>query len=101
METVILKNGAKEAKVLVMSTMPLLKDLMEENILAFYELVMVAREPNHQIFGSLANDLLAIQFINSKDGSRYHMHNSIRNIILSAVEGEGIDLRIIPPIKEE
>gem|GEM_PF-4132711 len=49
-ETVILNNGAKEAKSLVDITHLSLKTLITDNPIAFYELVMKCRDNNHALF---------------------------------------------------
>jgi hypothetical protein len=95
-ELVMLKNGRTEAKPLVAVLKTVLETLFTESPVVAYELVMKARDPNHQIWGNCADDLKALNLLHS-DGT---MHNSTRNIILSAVTGEGFDMILSDPIKQ-
>ncbi len=83
-EHVLLKNGAREPKHLVAATRLMLGNLLRKYPVALYELVQVARNPEHEPFGSMGNTL--------KDEGALEpagtMHGSIRNIVLSAIEGE-------------
>jgi len=93
METVILKNGAEEVKSLVSVTMLALKDL---GAIELYELVQVCRNRDHQMWGGTANVLKAFGLLET-DGQP---HDSIRNIVLSAANGDGLDMRLGSPVKE-
>ncbi len=95
MKLVTLKNGSQEAEGLVVVAMMSLRKLIQEKPIVFYELVMKARDPNHKFFGQSIEDLKALSLV-SVDGS---MHDSIRNIVLSAAEGEGLDMALTSPIR--
>ncbi len=94
METVILKNGAKEATGLVTTVMMSIQNLMQEKPIVFYELVMKCRDSNHVIFGNMQKDLEDLALVNSGGG----VHDSIRHIVLSAVRGDGLEMKISNPI---
>jgi len=122
METLKLKNGTEEALPLVRITMLSLSALIEKNPIAFYELVMKCRNQNHKFFGNTADELVKLSLVTEsgrltsqevisigkrldlKDGDsipeniQYHVHDSIRNIVLSAVEGEGLSMKLTNPI---
>ncbi len=85
LKTVTLKNGAIEVRPLVAVTMLALDRLVRENPIAFYELVMKARDRKHEFFGNTASDLRALSLV-QENGD---LHDSIRNIVLSSTEGEG------------
>ena len=55
---------------------------------------MKARDPNHKLFGNACGRLSAVSLMR-EDGS---IHSTIRNVVLSAVEGTGLDMRIVSPI---
>lgn len=95
MEMVVLKNGATEALSLVSVTMMSINQLLASKPLAFYEMVEVCRDKNHKIFGTLGNDLVELALL-QLDGQP---HGSIKNIVLSAVEGEGLDMTVSNPTK--
>jgi hypothetical protein len=96
MQTVILKNGIEEAKPLVQVTMMSLRSLLQDKPIVFYELVMKCRDGNHQFFGRSEDDLKALSLVQS-DGS---VHDSIRNIVLSAATGEGLEMVLGSPVSQ-
>ena len=89
-ETVTLKNGASEVKGLVTVTMLMLHDLLQDKPIVFYELVMKARDPNHKFFGCSGDNLKAVSLVQGNG----QIHDSIRNIVLSAVKGEGLQMTL-------
>lgn len=93
METVILKNGAEEVKALVNVTMFSLERL---GPIEFYELVQTCRVRGHVPFGNTQSTLQSLGLL-ERNGVPY---DSIRNIVLSAAVGEGLELRLQSPIKE-
>ena len=100
MEMVTLKNGSEEAKPLVVIVMMSLRKLFNSgnmgDAISAYELAMKAREPGHKLFGNTVQDLAKLALVNA-DGS---MHDSVRNIVVSAVEGEGFDMTLGNPVKQ-
>ena len=111
-ETVTLKNGAEEAKPLVVVTMMTLNRLMDEGKSStVYELVQLCRNGDHALSRfdgiaerlerlNLASEIAAIPFrgANKHGGCQWKVHSSTRNIVLSAIEGEGLDLRLANPV---
>lgn len=97
MDTIRLKNGADEALPLVSVIYNNLHLMVSEGGIHFYELVMKCRNRNHQFFGNAQEKLHALGFIQA-DGS---IHDSIRNIVLSSVEGDGMNMSLVSPIKTE
>ena len=94
METLKLRNGAEEAKSLVATTYMILTDLMESDPILFYELVMKARNREYRCFGNTGETLQGRNLL-ERDG---RMHDSMRNIIVSAVEGESLDMVLRSPV---
>lgn len=94
MEVIKLRNGAEEAKPLVAVMMMSLEHLMDERPLALYDLVMKCKDRNYQFFGDNEKHLQDLRLIGS-DGA---IHDSIRNIVLSAVRGNGIDMVLGSPV---
>lgn len=94
METVTLKNGSVEPKVLVDTLMRSLKLLLVNNPIAFYELVMKCRDRNHRFFGTAAEPLKNLALVQA-DGD---VHSSIRNVVLSAVSGEMLEMTLGSPV---
>lgn len=102
METdlVDLKNGAKEANVLVASTMTSLNGLMKGGfggLTQLYDLVMVCRDPKYKIGERNLKALQDLALLES-DGQP---HSSIKNIVLSAATGEGMELKLSSPLASE
>ena len=96
METVILKNGAEEQVHMVSHTMETLWYLAKERSMVLYELAMKCRDRNHKFFGTTGQTLVKLGLVEA-DGS---IHDTVRNIVLSAIEGDGADLTIGSPLKE-
>lgn len=94
METVILKNGAEEAKSGVAVVMMSLENLVQTNPIAAYELVEVCKNPAHKLFGNAGDILNGLGLLDSG-----HVHSSVKNVVLSAFEGEGLGMRLTFPIK--
>jgi hypothetical protein len=93
METVKLKNGTEEGKVAVSAIMLSIKLLRPIDV---YELVMKCRDRKHQIWEPSKKPLQDLTLV-AADGS---IHETIRNIVLSAVEGDGFDMTIGSPVAD-
>lgn len=95
-ETVLLKNGTKESKALVIGVMVSLRALTGQqtiqSAIGFYELVMACRDSDHKIQGNDGEILEKMGLM--KDGV---IHDSVRNIVLSAVVGEDLNMTIVDP----
>lgn len=93
---VTLKNGAEEFGPLVAGTILTLERLFEDAPIEAYEAVQIARDRTHVPFA--ATGLVAKNIIEPRDEG-FVMHDSTRNVILSAVRGEGFDLVLGDPIR--
>ncbi len=94
MDMIKLRGGPQEAEAVVRVLLMTLRGLYAEHWTAFYDAVMLARDPAHKIFSeSQRKALLDLSLIGRGD----QMHESIRNIIRAAVEGDGLEMRIIDP----
>lgn len=96
METVKIRGGFEHVKVLVTRTVVSVSHLMKEKPIAFYELVMKCRDRDHKLFGSAGAELRAMSLM-SDDGS---MHAAIKEIVLAATEGDGLDLKMRSPYED-
>ena len=96
MDMVILKNGSEEAKVAVITIMTSLRAIFDVAPMAFYDLVMKCRDNNYSYFGDNMQKLEVLSLV--QNGGE--VHSVIRNVVLSAVSGEGLDLTLRSPIKE-
>lgn len=90
---VALKNGAEEAEFLVCAVIVSLQDLMRENPIVFYELVRLCNDHNYKLFGNTGEVLGKLNLI--RDGV---VHGSLRNIVLSAIECDELDIRLTSPV---
>ena len=91
MNTVILKSGKIVPESVMSATMAALEHLAKYNLSAFSELMEICRYNNHLIrFGE---ELSALSLVQS-DGS---IHKYVRDIVLSATEGEGSDMKLVRP----
>jgi len=92
-----LKNGSEVPKPVVVTTMMSLEALMEKNPIAFYELVEKARNPKHPMFGN-TQDVVAKWALIDLSGV---IHSAVRDVILSAVSGDELDMRLGNPVALE
>lgn len=92
--TVRLRNGTEGTKQFVAVMMIALKGLMEKHPIALYDLHEMAKDSAHQPFGN-SKQILSDLYLISDDNS---IHESCRNVILSAMEGEGRNLRLTNPL---
>ena len=67
--------------------------LMETNPIAAYELVQICKNPNHKMFGNTEEVLVDLSLL-SEDG----VHSVIKNVVMSAFEGEGLDMCLTSPL---
>ena len=96
MEQIRLKNGSEEAKVLVTVTSINVNNLLKTNPIAFFELVSLCRDPQHKPFGN-TSQILADLSLMEPGGT---VHQSIRNIVLSGSQGEGLDMVWTSPVAQ-
>lgn len=99
-ETVLLRTGIEEAKSLVSLVMHILERLYEEKPIVLYELATLARDRNHAPFGRSGNDLVELKLIQQIGNNNYTMHESIRNIVAAATDGNGMDMVLRSPFKQ-
>lgn len=71
-----------------------LEDLLGSHPVDFYGLVMKCRDRNYQFFGNTGEILKQYSLVQS-DGN---VHASIRNVVLSAVVGEELDMTLGSPV---
>jgi hypothetical protein len=95
--TIKLKNGQEESDVLVFYVMKALRRLIEENPIAFYELVTKFRDSRYKPFGKSLEVLKAAGLLYATG----NVHGSIKNIVLSAVTGEGFEMTLGSPVDHE
>ena len=98
MKVAKLKNGSEEAEPLVCVVLSSLELLIQSDPIAFYELVMLARDSSHELFGNAADKLRPLALI--ENGDTPTIHQSTRNVIISAVEGDGLEMCIVSPFAE-
>ncbi len=91
-----LKNGAEEVMPLVALTVMRLERLLKDAPMALYELAEMARDREHKPWGKTGDEFLGLATPN--DDGTYAMHDSIRSIVVSAAEGEGLDMRLVNPV---
>ncbi len=90
METVFV-GGIEEASTLVAITRMTLKELVTRYPVHFYELVMLARNSEHQLFGNSGEKLKEMGLLQENDT----LHSSIANIVRNSVKGDELDMCIV------
>lgn len=90
-----LKNGTEELSTLIAVVMLSLKNLIGDDPISFYELVMKARDRNHKVFSQHQIDVLTRLGLMEPEGN---LHQSVINVVLSAVTGEGLGMSLGDPV---
>ena len=93
METVILRTGVEAPKVLVATMYLVCESMMDENPIAVFEAVSLARDPSHQLFGNSGNVLRDAAMLDCSG----KMHRSVREILCAFFEGEMMDMKLLGP----
>jgi hypothetical protein len=91
-----LRNGAEVPEPIVRTAMLTLRQLERAYPIALYEAVQLARDSSHKLFGSTGRVLTELGLLNGGELSW-----SVRNVILSAAEGDDLGLHIVPPCDPE
>lgn len=94
MLAVTLRTGTEALDVLVRTTLLALGKVLETDPVAFLELVSLCRDPEHEMWGNSEEVLLGFHLM---DGPG-HVHQSVREIVLAATEGEGRYLHLVNPL---
>lgn len=96
MDILKLKNGAEEAAPLVRITMMSLNQLMQglPGAVDAYELVEKCKDQAHVMFGDSEQHLIDVGLMEGPN----RIHDSIRNVVLSAAVGEGLQLHFENPV---
>lgn len=94
-DLVELKNGSQELSAFVSVAMFSLENLIKEQPILFYELVSVCRDRKHVFFGNAGQALKKMDLLQSNSLP----HDSLRNVVLSTVIGEGCEMKLTSPFK--
>ena len=94
MKMMKLKNGSEEAQVVVTTSMLSLRALFNDNPIAFYELTQKAKNPKHKCFGNTQQILTGLSLLDDNG----NIHDSVKNVLLSAIDGEGTSMTFGNPI---
>lgn len=100
MEMLRLNNDSSEPKISVATTMMSIRSLWDQGITgicAVSDLYERCRDPNHQIANGELKTLQGLALI-QPDG---RIHDTIKNVVLSAITGESSDIALGSPIKQE
>lgn len=95
MDTLLLNNGAREEKVLVACLMLSLNKLFTDSPLAFYDLVSLCRDATYDTSYTFA-DLRKLNLVQPAGT----VHESIKNVVLSAAKGDGLGMTLGSPVAE-
>lgn len=99
-ETVQLRNGATVASSAVSATMSTLRMMVESTditrLLAVYELRELARDPQHPMWPGTAEQLTTLGLLTGGQ-----LHDTIRDIALSAIEGDLDAFHLVNPVAAE
>jgi len=92
-----LRNGTVVSEAAMVTTMMNLRALKEENNIAFYEFVQKCKNPQHSIFGGTSTEKIISEAGLMSEGK---ISEDIRNVALSAIEGEALDIHLVNPCEQ-
>ncbi|MER6605893.1 hypothetical protein ABT282_08255 [Streptomyces sp. NPDC000927] len=69
-------------------------DVSAVHVIAGLELVALARDPGHELFGVAGEVLESMGLVDES----HQMHESIRCVVLASIEGEGSDVHVVSPV---
>lgn len=96
---VLLKNGTQESEIAVRVVMISLRGLLRGDLLemsALYDLIMLCRNQDHKFCDDRIKQLLASRSLLQSNG---RVHDTIRNVVLSAATVDGFDIRLSDPVQ--
>ena len=93
-----LRNGSQEPFALVNSTMMSLRQMMEDILgaTALYDLHQICLGTNYRPSARQLEYLKGRCLLQANG----HPHDSIKNIVLSAIEGEGLEMTLVSPLAD-
>jgi hypothetical protein len=103
-KTVILKNDTELQEPLAILLLASLKHVQNADPIAFYELVHLARDSEHELWtgGTPFSDKNPLQLLRdlSLIDADNRMGQTIREFVLCAVEGDDLEMKVVNPLKE-
>lgn len=94
-----LRNGTEEATPLVAVVLMHLEDLLKAEPIVLYELILCAKNPARRPFGNTGEKLARLGLLTRRGDASWYMHDSERNIICSAVDGDDLtNIRLVSPL---
>ena len=99
MDTVELKNGTIHLTSFVSSIRSAIQHLLYNEPIAFNELVQLCRNQDHPIWEPSTRVLIEYPLL-TKTATGFVVHDGIRNIVLSATEGDEPNLKLVSPVRK-
>lgn len=91
MDTVILRTGVEAPKVLVTAMHLVCRTMLNENPLAMFDAVSMARDSSYQPFGDNGQVLRDAAMLDCTG----KMHSSVREVLCALFEGELMGMRLL------
>jgi hypothetical protein len=96
-----LRNGKEVPDVVIGTTMIALRTLADADFMAFCEFVETCRDPGHVIYGDCGDKIERLGLVQSVDAAGHgKVHDAVRDIVLSAVDGEDFGLSLRSPLPD-
>lgn len=98
MDPVEVRTGEHIPLFIVTASFEALQALLQKDPLAFIELVRHCRDHNHVISEQYEQRIKAVSGVFYQGGGN-RVHDFTKHVIVSAVEGDGMTMRIVSPFK--
>lgn len=98
MENITLRTGKTVPKSLFLVISTSFELLFTSNVIMAYELVMLCRDANHELWDDTGNELRNMGFLKI-GGTSYRVQEEIQDIVLASTDGDGGDLHLVNPLR--
>lgn len=95
-QIVSLRNGGEVARVVVATTLITLRKFEADHPSTLRSLALLAANPGHDVPAEDLDRLVAYGMADSTPA----LHESVRDIVVSAVEIDGADVRLVSPVRQ-
>lgn len=92
----LLRNGERVPTDVLMKTFMTINSFLKEDVWSLLYLIDIAKDPDYELTSIVEEWLTKLEMI-----EHGKMDSTVRTIILSFVEGEGTEMKIVNPVQPE
>jgi hypothetical protein len=96
-----LRDGSKVAGSALHTVTRNIESVRQKNFLAFFDLVEKCKNPSYRFVVNPFADSKAILRKYGLIDENDRVHDDVRNIVINSIQGDGLSIELISPIKKE